>query len=291
MTFSYRQLSLEGLKILGSGKSGVVYQIDEEKIVKIYREHFGESEVQREFLFAILCQKAGIPAMKPYEIVKHGEAYGVIYERLYGISLKEMLIREPEKVETFAALNACFMWENHRITMQRDYGLSVHGIPEKWVQKISPLFSGTEQTAILGALETIPDRKCLLHMDPLPENLLLLSPGHFAWIDLEENGIGHPVYSLQALFCPDFIESVPGINQSTGKVLRKYWEYFTRYYFAGIEKSRMPGILRGIRFLAYLRLLSSCREQAGDTPFFRMQAGLFKKTLYRDLIDGLDFNW
>ena len=291
MDIPYRVISTEGLKILGSGKSGVVYRIDAEKIVKIYREHFGESDARREFLFATLCQIAGIPAMKPYEIVRRGDACGVIYERLYGVSIKDLLIHEPQKVETFAALTACFMRENHRIAMPRDYGLSVRGIPEKWVGKTARIFSGTERAAIHTALETIPDRKCLLHMDPLPENLLLISPGHLAWIDLEECGIGHPAYSLQALFCPDFIENVPGISRIAGRVLMRYWEYFTRYYFAGIEKSRMPGILRGIRFLAYLRLLCSFRDMAGDTPFFRTQAGLFRETLFQDLIRGLDYNW
>lgn len=285
-----KEISVEGLQILGSGKNGDVYQIDKEKVVKIYRKHYGISEIHKEFLFASLCREAGIPAMKPYEIVKYRASYGIIYERLNGISVKEILINEPEKVETFAALHACFMRENHRITLTQDYGLSAHGITAEWMELI-PIFSAAERTAIQTALETIPDKMCLLHMDPLPANLLLLSPGHFAWIDLEEGRIGHPVYSLQTLFCPDFIGHVSGFSQHTAKVLQKYWEYFTQYYFEGIEKNRIPGILRGIRFIAYLRFIFLQLKIAGDTPLFRMQTGLLKETLFRDYNSGLDFYW
>lgn len=286
----YIEISVEGLQILGSGKNGDVYRIDKEKVVKIYRKNYGISKIHKEFLFASLCREAGIPAMIPYEIVQHGEAYGIIYEKLNGVSIKELLIGEPEKVETLAALHACFMRENHRITLTQDYGLSARGITTEWLEQI-PIFSITERNAIQTALETIPDRMCLLHMDPLPANLLLLSPGHFAWIDLEDGRIGHPVYSLQNLFCPDFIGHVSGFSRHTTNVLRKYWEYFAQYYFEGTEKKRIPGILRGIRFIAYLRYIFLQWKNSGNTPLFRIQTGLLKETLFRDYIDGLDFYW
>ena len=39
---------------------------------------------------------------------------------------------------------------------------------------------------------------------------LLLLDGSCAWIDLEACGTGHPAFSIQALYCPDFIRMLPG---------------------------------------------------------------------------------
>ena len=58
----YIEISVEGLQILGNGKSGDVYRIDNEKVVKIYRKNYGISKIHKEFLFASLCREAGIPA-------------------------------------------------------------------------------------------------------------------------------------------------------------------------------------------------------------------------------------
>ena len=52
---------------------------------------------------------------------------------------------------------------------------------------------------------------------------LLLLDGSCAWIDLEACGTGHPAFSIQALYCPDFLGMLPGIAPHDAEILRRFW--------------------------------------------------------------------
>lgn len=286
----FRQISMDGLKLLGSGKSGDVYAFDQGRIVKLYRDGRGEYEVLKEFLAAVLMEQKGMKAMKPYEVVKCGEAFGIIYERLTGISLKDRIYQEPERAGEYGAYCARVMRENHSVLLDEDYGLSVRYEFVRWAESIR-IFTPAECSVVKTAIHEIPDRLCLLHMDPTPENLLLLLDGSCAWIDLEACGTGHPAFSIQALYCPDFLGMLPGIAPHDAEILRRFWKSFIQQYFEKAERVRMSGILRGIHFLAHLRFLHDFQAISGDTPLFERQAGFLKQMLFRDIIGGMDFNW
>lgn len=290
MVFGYRQISTEGLQPLGRGKSGTVYCLDDDKVVKIYHDGRGELEVLRECLAARLMEEAGIRVMRFFEVVKSGDAFGLVYERLEGTSFRRLLFREAGKIDEIAAFYARFVREGHLVALSQDEGLSVRPTFERWVQGIS-VFSDEERGAMGWVLSRIPDRPCLLHMDPSPENLLLLADGSPCWIDLEQCGTGHPAFSLQALYFPDAVDTVPGVSRDEARVLRQFWHSFARAYFADVDQSRMEPIKRGIKVLAVLRAIGTLQEMLGDTPFFRAQASVLAKGLLRDIVQGLDYAW
>ena len=290
MDFGYRQISTEGLRPLGRGKSGTVYRVDDHKVVKIYHDGRGELEVLRECLAARLMEEAGIRASRFFEVVKSGEAFGLVYERLEGPSFRQLLFRETGRVDEIAAFYARFVREGHLVVLGEDEGLSVRPTFERWAQSIC-VFSNEERSAMQRALSQIPDRLCLLHMDPSLENLLLLADGSPAWIDLEQCGTGHPTFSLQALYFPDAVDTIPGVSPDEARVLRHFWHSFARSYFADVDQSRMEPIKRGIKVLAVLRAIGSLQKMLGDTPFFRTQASVLAKGLLRDIAQGLDYSW
>ena len=288
--FTYRQVSTEGLRPLGRGKSGTVYRVGDDKVVKIYHDGRGELEVLRECLAARLMEEADIRAMRLFGVVRSGEAFGLVYERLRGPSFRQLLFSESAQIDEIAALYARFMREGHQAVLSQDEGLSVRPMFERWASSIC-VFSGEERDAMHRALFQIPDRPCLLHMDPTPENLLLLADGSPAWIDLESCGTGHPVFSLQALYFPDDVETIPGVSLDEAHVLRRFWHSFATHYFAGVDQSRMESIKRGIKVLAVFRALGSIQDTVGDMPLFRAQASVLTKGLFRDIEQGLDYAW
>lgn len=290
MVFEYRQISTEGLQPLGRGKSGTVYRLDDDKVVKIYHDGRGELEVLRECLVARLMEEAGIRAMRLFEVVKSGESFGLVYERLEGASFRQLLFRETGRIDEIAALYARFVRAGHLVVLSQEEGLSVRPTFERWAQSICA-FSNEERSAVYWALSQIPDRLYLLHMDPSPENLLLLADGSPAWIDLEQCGTGHPAFSLQALYFPDAVDTIPGVSPDEARVLRRFWHAFARSYFVGVDQSRMEPIKRGIKVLAVLRALGSLQDMMGDTPLFRAQASVLTKGLLHDMAQGLDYAW
>ncbi|MDO4805971.1 MAG: phosphotransferase [Coriobacteriales bacterium] len=290
MGFGYRQISTEGLKPLGRGKSGTVYWVDDDKVVKIYHDGRSELEVLREYLTARLMEEANVRAMRIFEVVKSGDAFGLVCERLEGVSFRQLLFSETARIDKIAALYAHFMREGHLAVLGQDEGVSVRPTFERWTNSIR-VFSREDRDALQRSLSHIPNRLCLLHMDPTPENLLLLADGSLAWIDLESCGTGHPAFSLQALYFPDDVDTIPGVSLDEARVLRRFWHSFARNYFVGFDQSRMGSIIRGIKVLAVLRSLGFLQDKVGDTPLFRAQASALTKGLFCDIAQGLDYDW
>ena len=267
-----------------------MYRVDDDKVVKIYHDGRGELEVLREYLAARLMEEANVRAMRIFEVVRSGEAFGLVCERLEGVSFRQLLFGETARTDEIAALYARFMSDGHLVVLSEDEGLSVRPTFERWADGIG-VFSGEERDAMRGVLSQIPDRPCLLHMDPSPENLMLLADGSPAWIDLESCGTGHPAFSLQALYFPDAVDTIPGVTLDEARVLRQFWHAFARSYFAGVDPSRMGPIMRGIKVLAVLRSIGSLQDMLGDTPIFRAQAPMLTKGLLSDISQGLDYAW
>lgn len=289
-SIGYPQVSTAGLKPVGQGKSGSVYAYGDGMVVKIYKNSFDENDIVREFTFASLLNEARIPSAKAVKIIRSGESYGIVYERLNGRSLKEYLYRDPEHVSQYAFLYARAVKAIHHKFPAKAPGLSVRPVFDNWIKEISA-FTGAERNLVKMVINGIPRRKNLLHMDPTPENLLFLADGSMAWIDFEGGGVGHPAFALQYIYCPDYIGAMPGMSQTDASLLLTLWESFLDAYFEDVPKSRIAAIERGIRFLANLRFLHQTQSLMGNTPFFSRQADVLKTAMWQDLKMGLDYSW
>lgn len=127
---------------------------------------------------------------------------------------------EPKGIFSAPVSTACLLRAPPLIPSE-DEGLSARPTFERWAQGIC-IFSNEERSAMHRVLSQIPDRPCLLHMDPSSENLLLLADGSPAWIDLEQCGTGHPAFSLQALYVPHAVDTIPSVSPDEACVLRHF---------------------------------------------------------------------
>ena len=79
---AYKEISLKGLPVLGEGATATVYRIDNEKVVKIYKEGISEEELlseQKETRNAFIT---GVPTMIAFESVRAGNQLGTVYEAI-----------------------------------------------------------------------------------------------------------------------------------------------------------------------------------------------------------------
>lgn len=98
----YEKISVEGLPVIGRGASGTVYRIDKEKIVKVYQPDASLEDIKRE---RDLAQKAflkGILTALPFNVVRCGDCYGVVFELLDAKSLSETIVENPDVYDFYA---------------------------------------------------------------------------------------------------------------------------------------------------------------------------------------------
>ena len=73
-----RKLSVDGCEVIGNGFYGTVYRLDEETIVKVYREGTSLDSIKREIGLARKAFVLGVPTAIPYDIVQVGDLYGSV---------------------------------------------------------------------------------------------------------------------------------------------------------------------------------------------------------------------
>ncbi|MBQ2498281.1 MAG: STAS domain-containing protein, partial [Prevotella sp.] len=101
-----RRLSIDGLEEIGRGGVGIVYRIDDETIIKVFREGTSLDEVKREITMAKEAFVLGMSTAISFDCVQVENQYGLIYELLKAHTLSTIVGREPEKVDDFARLYA-----------------------------------------------------------------------------------------------------------------------------------------------------------------------------------------
>ena len=110
-----RNMSIEGLEIIGKGATGSVYRIDNDTIIKVFNKNIKLNMIKRENEKAKNAFLFGVPTAISYDIVKVGECYGVVYEMLNADDLVNVIQKDREHLEDHIRDFALKMREMHTI--------------------------------------------------------------------------------------------------------------------------------------------------------------------------------
>ena len=102
----YREVSVEGCKLLGKGAKGEVYRYDEELVIKVYNQNNTYRDVEREIASARRAFVLGIPTAISFGIVSVGDRYGSMYELMETETVSQCIARAPGQVDTYAKIMA-----------------------------------------------------------------------------------------------------------------------------------------------------------------------------------------
>jgi len=231
-----RQMSIDGCEILGIGGVGTVYRLNDDTIIKVFREGTTMDEVRHEITMSKEAFVMGMPTAISFDIVQIGKQYGLVYELLQAHTLSTCIKREPERIDFFARQYAQLFRQLHAIEVPAD-----SSIPDaleherRQVLHIRRYFPQEAIDLLLQLLDAIPAGNRLLHLDLQVKNAM--SQGdELMLIDMGEIGYGHPIldlahaYSSMVLFVGDY-EGVIGLPREMG---RQVWDLAINYYFEGL---------------------------------------------------------
>ena len=94
-----RRIDVTGKEIIGEGYSALVYRIDKETIAKVFKYYTSADEIERELNLAKQAFILGIPTAISYDVVKVDDKYGVLFEMLNSVTLKDLFNQYPEKFD------------------------------------------------------------------------------------------------------------------------------------------------------------------------------------------------
>jgi uncharacterized protein (TIGR02172 family) len=297
---AHRNISVEGCTVIGKGACGTVYKLDDETIVKVFVDGYSLEKVEKERDNSRNAFTHGVNTAIPFDIVKVGDNYGLIYEIINADTLKNVMLRERDKLEYYIGIYAEYVKNMHSVCFD---GNQYPDMKKVWTQKINSLegvLTEEEKTAAKKLISEIPDRKNFNHGDMNLGNLMVEN-GNAILIDMEDAVLGHPIFDVAFIYyllklLPEFLPSeqcelITGFTKEENKLL---WNKFSEIYFEGnFDKQIHPyGIIKLLEVIPfYYAVFDSAEgENKKNVPAlyaaFRPAVEKYKK----ELLEAAKFN-
>jgi len=253
-----RQLSIEGCEMIGIGGVGTVYRLDDDTIIKVFREGTTMDEVCKEITMSKEAFVMGMPTAISFDVVRVGCQYGLVYELLHAHTLSACLKQAPERMDELARKYADLFRQMHQIQVPADSSVPDALAHERsQVLHIRRYFPQESIDLLLQILDAVPSGRSLLHLDLQAKNVMLQGE-ELMLIDMGEMGYGHPVldlahaYSALVLFVGDYDKTI-GIPRELGNEL---WNRAINYYFEGLPDDVVALRKEQIKAVACIRNFS-----------------------------------
>jgi len=256
---AYRRVDITGCEVIGEGFNGIVYRLDPETIVKVYKHPDCLPEIHAERELARKAFVMGVPTAIPYDVVRVGECYGSVFELLNAKSFA-MLLREGFDLDTLAKESVDILKIIHSTQLK-------HGeLPDKkqegikWARVCLPHLPEGIGDRLVELFSAIPDSDCMIHGDFHVKNIMRQNDENLL-IDMDTLAVGNPVFEFEAIYaaylgfsCVDSSASAVFLGIDFDHC-HGFWNKTVEYYFAGKSKEYIQDAVRKISIVSYTRML------------------------------------
>ncbi|MBR3133434.1 MAG: phosphotransferase [Clostridia bacterium] len=254
-----RNISIDNCEKIGEGFFGIIYRIDPETIVKVYRVKDSLDMIKRERTLSRKAFVMGIPTAIPYDTVKVGDLYGAVFELLNAKSIVN-LINNEEDLDTFAKKSVEILKTMHQKEVKE------MDLPKRkdtvlgYLKNCENLFSKEIFDKLVFLLNTIPDTNTLLHCDFHVKNIMMQND-ELLLIDMDTLSIGHPIFEFASIFAT--YEAFSCVDkQNTDKFLgmplevtKKLFDKIFRYYYRDKSDEELESIKLKLSIISYIQVL------------------------------------
>ena len=251
-----REISVEGCEVLGEGGFGIVYRMDEDTIVKLYKSASLDT-IKRQIEFAKKAFIKGVPTAISYDIVKCGDQYGVVFELVRSDTLANRLKAEPDKfdeymdkyVELVRRVNATDFSDVDCPHANASY----YSLFERTLKEH---ISARDWAVLTDIIASVPERQSMIHGDMHARNIMV-QDGELLLIDMDELMRGHPICDIADIYY--IYQSLPRTGRSErylnmdADMCAACLDAFIKRYFAGYDAETLETMRKGLGAFATLR--------------------------------------
>ncbi len=270
-----RQVSVEGCEVVGSGGYGTVYRLDRETIIKVYMNNSPEL-IENERLMSQRAFVAGLPTAIPYDTVRVGDKYGVVYEMLDAKTAAEHITADPDHLEDYVRRFAAALREFHSIEITDSLFHDKKQLQRGVIDTLKDFLTPEESAEINNYLDSVPERHTFLHGDYNFKNVMFRGD-EVMLIDIGDAGFGHPAFDLAGVYLATIY--MKGTRMSTEEKIRlmgydpeladRVWAAFCGEYFGADTPEKLehctqmltPLALVATTYHAMRRVAGLSREQ------------------------------
>lgn len=268
---AYRQLSVEGCTLIGQGSNGLVYRIDPETVVKVYRNPDALPEIQNERELARKAFVSGINTAIPYDVVKVGNSYGSVFELLSAKSLSKLLKAHPENLEEYLHVFVRLLKQIHATEVSPEDFPDEKAVVIGWVDFLKDHLPAETWKKLNALVQAIPEDHHLIHGDYHTRNVMMQN-GETILIDMDTLSYGAPVFDFASIFNAfrgfsmldhNNIEEFLGIPWDLAGT---FWQRTLEEYFGTKDPVILEEQENKAKLLGYTRLLRRSIRRLQDQP-------------------------
>ena len=235
---NYKDIDISGWNQVGEGGIGKTYEHPDnpDVLLKVNKKSDmnDEATVRKEFEMAQHVFALGLPTPRMYEMVRVGDCYGLLAERIKGKkSLSRICADDPQRIGETAALLAREGKKLHATACDTDFFSSRKELALKAVDAVSYV-DETDKEKMRTFVESIDDVTTCVHGDFQTGNLIVSGEGKPYWIDLGWFNYGSPMFDLGHLFLLFQVYSqfqgMRNIVHMTEEQLKAFWNAFAVAY-------------------------------------------------------------
>lgn len=177
-------------KPIARGRTADIYDWDAGHVLKLFHNWFEIENIEYEQRIARVIHARGLNSPAVGELLQIEGRHGLIYERVAGRSMLEMLQRQPWKVFHFGKMLARLHAHMHANVSSREVPSQRKKLENKL--KAADKLPSPLRTRLLKTLEVMPIRERVCHGDFHPGNILISRKDAtiIDWIDVSR---GNPV--------------------------------------------------------------------------------------------------
>ena len=295
---AYRVVSIEGCEEIGRGANGKLYRIDQDNVVKVYKNADALQDIQHEREMAKMALILGIPTAISYDVVKVGNSYGSVFELLNARSFAKILAREPEKMDWCVKEFVGMLKKIHGTLVPAGKLPDMKETALNWANFTKDYLPVEAGEKLLAMIREVPHDDHMIHGDYHTRNLELQND-EVLLIDMDTLAVGHPIFELGSMY-----NSFIGFSERDHEVIKKFqgFDYETgatffhkalAAYLGTSSETKIREVENKARIVGYTRLIRRTIRRYGlEDPERRADMEHWKASLLELLAetDTLLFN-
>ena len=282
---AYRIVSIDGCEVIGQGANGTVYRLDNDNVIKVYKDADALDDIQNERELARLALVLGIPTAISYDVVRVNDTYGSVFELLNATSFSKILANEPERIDWVVQEYVQLLQKIHSTVVPEGKLPEIKQIYIDYVHFLEDYLDKESFTKLLTMVENIPDDRHMIHGDYHTKNVEL-TDNEVLLIDMDTLATGHPIFELASMFNAYIgfseydkttIEHFQGFSFELSK---EFWDKTLRAYLGVEDETYIKDVENKARILGYTRLIRrSIRRDGLNNAKSKAEIDLWTKEL------------
>jgi uncharacterized protein (TIGR02172 family) len=175
-------------KLIGQGRTAEIYSLEDDKVLKLFRESLGHKSVEQEYLISKVVAEAGVPAPRIYEMVQVDGRQGIVCQHVQGQTMLDIIAGKPYRV----------LAEGRRLAQlhHQIHDCHITSLPSQketlaaFISRAS-ILERQHRDHILTYLARLSGGTTLCHGDFHPDNIII-SPQGASVIDWQNATSGNP---------------------------------------------------------------------------------------------------